>query len=78
MDIIAHDWSSVCKIRGVVSDIRLCGVRWVVLMVPAHGAGELLRSTSELGVAVPNFLTPTGAFSKGQNVWGHFDDSIQS
>ena len=25
---------------------------------------------------VPNFLTLTGAFSKGQNVWGHFDDSF--
>ena len=29
-------------------------------------------------VAVPNFLTPTGAFSKGQNVRGRFDDSIRS
>ena len=27
-------------------------------------------------VAVPNFLTPTGAFSKGQNVWGRFDEEI--
>ena len=27
-------------------------------------------------VAVPNFLTPTVGVSKGQNVWGHFDDIV--